>query len=64
MDAKQWNGPDERNLDPDYEAGSCDECGAGPDEPCEQLCGCAVCVYRRTRPDRWREDAQPEVVSE
>ena len=55
---------DTRDLDPDYEAGYCEDCGAGPEEPCEQFCDCAVCRYRRTRPDRWREDAQPEVVSE
>lgn len=41
MNAPQFNGPDDRDLDP-----ACRDCGAGPDEPCDVVCGCADCRKR------------------
>jgi hypothetical protein len=50
MDAKSFNGPDERDefgLDPDDER--CEVCGASEDEPCTWNCTCGYCIRKRDR---------------
>lgn len=48
MDAKYYNGPDERALDAEaWEP--CPDCGASPDEMCDVTCECAHCTGRRAR---------------
>lgn len=32
-----------RNPDPEDQASYCDDCGAGPGEPCEADCPCLPC---------------------
>lgn len=50
MDAKYYNGPDERDdFAPDYWPDDCPRCGAAYDEPCDPACDCAYCVGRRAR---------------
>jgi hypothetical protein len=47
MDARGFNGDDEREfgIDPDEE--SCEDCGAGPLEDCAWWCQCLACETGR-----------------
>ena len=49
MDAPQWTGDDDRDLDPDPDSGRCLICGADEDEPCTQECSCTACQRARLR---------------
>jgi hypothetical protein len=56
MDAKQWNGSDEREFGPDPDAGTCLHCGAREDERCTDECGCPTCCRESLR--RCMEEAK------
>ena len=59
MDARQFNGSDDRDLDTDDPP--CPDCGAGPDEACDRECQCDYCTGRRAREAAMRAlDVEPE----
>ena len=47
MDAKHWNGDDEREFGPDREDGSCEVCGVPVGEDCLPGCSCPQCPIGR-----------------
>lgn len=46
MDAKHWNGDDDREFGPDPGDDDCPVCHAGPNEDCREGCECAYCLTR------------------
>ena len=50
MDARYYNGPDERDdLSADTELEMCVTCGAAWNEPCAPDCNCHHCIQKRAR---------------
>ena len=50
MDARYFNGPDERDdLAADTELDACRECDAAWNQACSPDCTCAYCISKRAR---------------